>query len=65
MGREEECVQFPAGLSEMGNMDEIPRRCKVAAVAAYWFTDEIGLKMSFCGRTEKGTRIRLSLIPTL
>jgi hypothetical protein len=38
MGREEECVQFPAGLSEMGNMDGIPRRCKVTAVAAYWFT---------------------------
>jgi hypothetical protein len=27
MEREEECVQFPAGLSEMGNMDGIPRRC--------------------------------------
>jgi hypothetical protein len=35
------------------------------AVAAYWFTVEIGLKMSFCGRRKKGTRIRISLIPTL
>jgi hypothetical protein len=38
----------------MGNMDGIPRRCKVTAVAAAcWFTDEIGLKMSFCGEDKE------------
>jgi hypothetical protein len=52
--KEDEYVQFPAGLSEMGNTDTTPRRCKVTAVAAYWSMNEIGLKMSFCGEKRKG-----------
>jgi hypothetical protein len=65
LGKEEEWVQFPAGLSEMGNTDGAPRRYKVTAVATYWFTNEIGFEDELLRGTKKGRRINLSLIPTL
>jgi hypothetical protein len=50
---EEERVQFPAGLSEMGNTNGTPRRYKVTAVAAYWFTNEIGFEDELLRGTKK------------
>jgi hypothetical protein len=54
-GKKEECVQYPAGLSEMDDMDRAPRCCKVTAAAGCPFTSEIGLKMSFRGGRRKET----------
>jgi hypothetical protein len=54
LGKEEECVQFPAGLSEMGNTNGTPCRYKVTAAAAYWFTNEIGFEDELLRGTKKG-----------
>lgn len=43
LGKEEECVQFPAGCLKWATRT-LPRRYKVTAVAAHWFTNEIGFE---------------------
>ena len=52
-GKKEECVQFPAGLSEMGNMHRAPRCCKVTPAATYLSRMRLDWRWAFAGDAER------------